>query len=158
MNQTTFSYDYNIIKQKYGIPSGDTNAEFLILKLTPYPNSRKCCCIDCNPHIWDSINKDIYPSGPVRHHSGVIVDGPDGKFLLEDHETGPEIIIALWEGIQFLATIAFIRKLIMQIKKYYLQNNISLNQYIQHLTSTTVTEKTCKDEEDLSNSIKEFLI
>jgi len=72
--------------------SGGPSA-FVIIKLEPEP--RSCCCFHCWPETWSTINRHIAPLGPIKDEEDVLIKHDDHEFVLECHESGPEIIVYL---------------------------------------------------------------
>jgi len=73
-----------------GSKSGD---EFIILKLLPEP--RGCCCFHCWPSTWADINRYTSPQGPIPDEGDVLIRTEGGDYVLECHESGPEIVVYL---------------------------------------------------------------
>jgi len=66
---------------------------YVILKLLPDP--RGCCCFHCWPSTWTEINRYISPQGPIPDEGDALIRTKDGDYVLECHESGPEIVIYL---------------------------------------------------------------
>lgn len=66
--------------------------KYISIKLSP-PSG--CCCSDCWPIAWQRINSAIAPCGPIKHEGDVLIEVNGDRFVLEQHESGPEIIIYL---------------------------------------------------------------
>jgi hypothetical protein len=66
--------------------------KYISIKLSP-PSG--CCCSDCWPKTWQEINQAIAPCGSVRHEGDALIEVNENKFVLESHESGPEIIVYL---------------------------------------------------------------
>lgn len=64
--------------------------KYISIKLSP-PSG--CCCSDCWPDTWETINNFISPYGPIEHGGEALIEKGKDKFVLKSHETGPEIII-----------------------------------------------------------------
>lgn len=86
--------------------SGDQES-FVIIKLEPDPPS--CCCFHCWPVTWSTISRDITPSGPIEDEGDVLIKRDDYEFVLECHESGPEIVVYL--GLA-TASIVLVRSVI----------------------------------------------
>ena len=65
---------------------------YISIKLSP-PSG--CCCSHCWPETWHKINQTIAPCGPVGHEGDALIENNGDKFVLESHESGPEIIAYL---------------------------------------------------------------
>jgi hypothetical protein len=63
--------------------------KYLSIKLSP-PSG--CCCSHCWPETWRAVNSHISPYGPVDHEGDAAIGDGDDKYVLESHESGPEII------------------------------------------------------------------
>jgi hypothetical protein len=66
---------------------------YISIKLSPVPSG--CCCFHCWPDTWEKINKSIQPCGPIEDEGNVLIEKNKNKFVLECHESGPEIIAYL---------------------------------------------------------------
>jgi len=66
--------------------------KYLSIKLYP-PHG--CCCSHCWPETWRAVNSFISPYGHVCHEGDAVIGDGDDKFVLESHESGPEIIVYL---------------------------------------------------------------
>lgn len=66
---------------------------FVILKLLPEPSG--CCCFHCWPSTWAEINRYISPQGPVPDEGDALLRTKGGEYVLECHESGPEIVVSL---------------------------------------------------------------
>lgn len=63
--------------------------KYISIKVSP-PSG--CCCSDCLPETWQTVNKFITPCGPVEHEGDALIEKDGNRFVLESHESGPEII------------------------------------------------------------------
>lgn len=70
-----------------------TPADYVILKIQPAEGG--CCCFHCWPETWRAINRHIAPSGPIEDESDTLVTDHDTSYVLECHESGPEIVVYL---------------------------------------------------------------
>ncbi len=66
--------------------------KYISLKISP-PSG--CCCSHCWPETWKTVNQKIAPYGPVGHEGDAIIVTNGDSFVLESHESGPEIIAYL---------------------------------------------------------------
>jgi hypothetical protein len=62
------------------------------IKLSP-PSG--CCCSHYWPETWQKVNQTIAPCGPVEHEGDALIKKNGNAFVLESHESGPEIIVYL---------------------------------------------------------------
>lgn len=67
--------------------------EIVILKLEPQLGSR-CCCFHCWPNTWASVTQSLETHGVMKDEGDLLVTTNGGSFVLECHESGPEIVIA----------------------------------------------------------------
>ncbi|VVB96325.1 Uncharacterised protein [uncultured archaeon] len=70
--------------------------DYISIKIKPAEGG--CCCFHCWPETWITVNKYIYPCGPIKDEGDVLIDKNNVKFVLECHESGPEIIVYLGLG------------------------------------------------------------
>jgi len=65
-----------------------------------------CCCSHCWPEVWRKVNESIHPQGPIVHEGRVEVKvGIGESFILEQHESGPEIIALTTASIALVTAI-----------------------------------------------------
>ena len=76
--------------------------KYIAFKLSP-PSG--CCCSDCWPETWQTVNQFIYPCGPIKHEGDVLIKNNGNIFVLEQHESGPEIIVYLKSAIDFTKSV-----------------------------------------------------
>ncbi len=55
---------------------------------------QSCHCSHCLPEFWNEVNKLIIPDNPIGHEGKVKVNLDNAKIILEQHESGPEIVVA----------------------------------------------------------------
>ena len=67
--------------------------KYISIKLSPL--NIGCCCSGCLYETWRIINEFIAPCGPVQHEGDALIEKDGNKFVLEQHESGPEIIVFL---------------------------------------------------------------
>jgi len=84
--------------------------DFTILKLLPDP--RGCCCFHCWPHTWAAINDFIAPDGPIPDEGDVPIHVGESEYVLECHESGPEIVVYLGMATASIALIKSVVDLI----------------------------------------------
>lgn len=72
-----------------GTPNDYEN--YLSIKIQPIQGG--CCCFHCWPNTWSTVNKYISPIGPLKDEGDVLIGDKNDKFVLECHESGPEIIV-----------------------------------------------------------------
>jgi hypothetical protein len=89
--------------------------KYVCLKVVPEMGG--CCCFHCWPHTWQEVNKTILSFGPIEDEGDVLIDTPDGSFVLECHESGPEIIVYLGAGTAGVLLIKAVFDLITTILK-----------------------------------------
>lgn len=67
--------------------------DFTILKLLP--DARGCCCFHCWPDTWAAVNAFIAPDGPIQDEGDALIHCGESEYVLECHESGPEIVVYL---------------------------------------------------------------
>jgi hypothetical protein len=72
-----------------GTPSDYEN--YIVIKIKPVQGG--CCCFHCWPKTWSIINEYIAPYGPLEDEGDVLISKNNEKYVLECHESGPEIIL-----------------------------------------------------------------
>lgn len=94
---------------------------FLIIKLEPEP--RSCCCFHCWPETWSAVNRHIVPFGPIKDEGDVVIKHEDHEFILECHESGPEIIVYLGLATASLVLVKSVVDLITTFLKTLQKEN-----------------------------------
>lgn len=89
--------------------------DYISIKIKPVQGG--CCCFHCWPKTWSRINKYITPCGPLRDEGDVLIERNNEKFVLECHESGPEIIVYLGVGVASLTLVKSIVDLIATMLK-----------------------------------------
>lgn len=89
--------------------------DYISIKIKPIQGG--CCCFHCWPRTWSIINIYITPCGPLRDEGDVLIENDDEKFVLECHESGPEIIVYLSIGVVSLTLVKSVVELITTILK-----------------------------------------
>lgn len=69
---------------------------YISIKIKPADGG--CCCLNHWQKTWDTVNDYIYPCGPVKNEGDVLINKNNVRFVLECHESGPEIIVYLGFG------------------------------------------------------------
>lgn len=88
--------------------------KYISIKLSPIPHLR-CCCFHCQPVTWKEVNRHIHPYGPIEDEGDALIGKNDGRFVLECHESGPEIIAYLALGTASAALLKSIVDLIITV-------------------------------------------
>jgi len=91
------------------------SSEYVILKIGP--TVRKCCCFHCWPETWAFVNEYILPCGPLQDEGDVLIKKNNEQFVLECHESGPEIVYYIGIGTASLLLIKSIVELIVALLK-----------------------------------------
>ena len=102
---TNFKRSVNRAISLMGTPADYKN--YIPIKIKPSKGG--CCCFHCWPHTWNSVNKYIYPFGPLEDEGDVLLSKNDAKYVLECHESGPEIILYIGLGT---AAILFAKSIV----------------------------------------------
>jgi hypothetical protein len=90
-----------------------------------------CCCLNHWSTTWQIIDEYIYPDGPIgsgatRNEGDALIRQNDTQFVLECHETGPEIIIYLGAISITAGLIKSVADLISVILKARLENSYAI--------------------------------
>ena len=110
------------------LKTNDKHEDYFILKLSP---NSGCCCSHCLPETWNIINDYISPVGPIKHEGDELIQNDFGEqFVLEQHESGPEIIIYLATITASATLLKSIIDLIITIIKAFSSEN---KKHIPHL-------------------------
>jgi len=96
-----------------GTSSDYKNYESIKIK----PVNGGCCCFHCWPRTWDTVNEYISPFGPLKDEGDVLIGNKDKKFVLECHESGPEIVYYVGLGTASILLIKSIVELIVALLK-----------------------------------------
>lgn len=96
-----------------GTPADYDN--YISIKVEPDP--KRCCCFHCWPETWAFVNKFIYPYGPLKDEGDVLININNEKFVLECHESGPEVVAYLGLGTASILLTKSIIELIVAMLK-----------------------------------------
>lgn len=71
---------------------------YISIKISPVPS--ECCCLNHWSAAWHDIDEYLSPDGPVRsglsrNEGDALIHRETVQYVLECHETGPEIVIYL---------------------------------------------------------------
>ena len=114
-----------------GLLDANNIQEVISLRIEPEP--LHCCCSHCWPLVWEKVNALIYPQGPVQHEGRAVIKVNNEDYVLEQHESGPEILLLITASLNLITAVmnmiavSLMRKLIL-IKTYPpspVANNIS---------------------------------
>ena len=109
------------IKRAIALMGHTANADdYIILKIMPVGGG--CCCTHCWPETWRAVNRYIAPAGPIGHEGNVLLGHDDAEFVLEGHESGPEIIVYLGVATASLLAVKAGLELITTILKNIMQD------------------------------------
>jgi len=89
--------------------------DYISIKISPVNGG--CCCFDHWSGTWTEINEQISPSGPIKNEGAVLIEKKNERFVLECHESGPEIIIYLGLGTASIVLVKSVVDLITTILK-----------------------------------------
>jgi hypothetical protein len=90
--------------------------KYISIKIKP-KQELSCCCFHCWPYTWKAINSMISQYGIIEDEGDVLIGEGEDRFILECHESGPEIIVYVPIGIAALTLITNIINLIINIIK-----------------------------------------
>lgn len=88
---------------------------FAILKLLPDP--RGCCCFHCWPRAWAAVNAFVAPEGPITDEGDALIHAGEAEYVLECHESGPEVVVYLGAATASLVLIKSVVDLITVLLK-----------------------------------------
>ena len=88
---------------------------YVILKVMPVEGG--CCCLHCWPETWRAVNRSISPAGPVPHEGDVLVEHDTARYVLEGHESGPEVVVYLGAVVALLGLAKGVAELVTTILK-----------------------------------------
>lgn len=83
----------SIERAKFLLGMNSDHEDYLLIKIEPVKKS--CCCFHCWPTTWKTVNEHIKPNGPLEDEGDVLVNTGEGNYILECHESGPEIIVKI---------------------------------------------------------------
>lgn len=78
-------------KALLGEPGPDN--EVVVLKLRPAAGG--CCCFHCWPGTWGEVTHFLAAQGRMEDEGDLLVRTDGGSYVLECHESGPEIVLYL---------------------------------------------------------------
>jgi hypothetical protein len=79
------------------LKTADNDEEYISIKIKPANGG--CCCFHCWPHTWNEINNKIARYGVLKDEGDLAIGDGNERFVLECHESGPEIVVYLGIGI-----------------------------------------------------------
>ena len=82
------------------------------------PSKGGCCCFHCWPRTWVAINEYISPFGPLQDEGDVLIEKNNERFVLECHESGPEIVYYLGLGTASVLLVKSVVELIVALLNY----------------------------------------
>ncbi len=137
----------NFIEKNYKVEN------LVFLKIEPVP--RRCCCSHCLPELWKNVNNEILPQGPIGHEASEILELNNEPTVLEQHESGPELLAFLTS----ITTIAKFIKFLLSLSIDSFRKRGAVKVKITRRLITTrqkiVSEST--KEIELSGSTKEII-
>lgn len=77
--------------------------DYISIKIQPIPS--ECCCFRCWPKTWSIVNDYISPCGPLKDEGDVLIEKNNEKFVLECHESGPEIVCCVAASVSLISNI-----------------------------------------------------
>ena len=133
---------------------------FIFLKIEPVPYS--CCCSHCLPELWENINKEISPQGPIGHEASEIFIINDESIILEQHESGPELMVFINSLIHLYNFIKFLYSLSIDSFKKKGAIKIKITKRVittkQKVVSESIKEvELSKSSEEIINKLKEII-
>ncbi|MCX5632867.1 MAG: hypothetical protein NTW93_04225 [Phycisphaerae bacterium] len=128
------------------------------------PVSINCCCSGCLPEFWNKINNEISPQGPIEHEGSAILNIQNEQIILEQHESGPEIITflnsitAVCNFIKLLFSMsidAFTKKGATKIK--FIKRTITTKQKLVDESILEIDLNQIKNGKELDKTLNKFL-
>jgi hypothetical protein len=88
---------------------------YISIKIKPAVG--ECCCLNHWQRTWTIVNDYIYPYGPVKNEGAVLIEKNKVRFVLECHESGPEVILYLGIGTASIVLVKSVIDLITTLLK-----------------------------------------
>lgn len=118
----------------------------ICIKIRPIGNS---CCLRCKNEAWEQINEYTQSYGKMElvcdNEGFIFVKQNDEQYILETHESGPEIIVAISASLGLITAI--VNLIIVIVKAFsnnYLQSlnvNITKKQYKKGMLTENILIK-----------------
>jgi hypothetical protein len=103
----------SIIRAQRLFNTSDSIDNYFSIKIKPSHGG--CCCFHCWPHTWREVNTFIQPSGPLEDEGDVLVKNENNEYVLECHESGPEIIVLIDRIINYSSFVISVAGLIIAL-------------------------------------------
>lgn len=125
----------------------------VFFKIEPVPGS--CCCSHCLPELWKDVNDEIFPQGPIKHEDSERLVLNNELIILEQHESGPELLAFL----KSITTIAnFIKFLFsLSIDNFRKRGAIKVKITKRLITTKQIIVSESISEIELSKGTKEII-
>ena len=114
----------------------DNIEDYISIKIKPIDDGF-CCCFHCWPRTWLEINDLISPYGHMVDEGDVLIGIKNDIFVLECHESGPEIIVYL----SATAAIASLTKSVIDIILAIIKNRQKERIGARFVISKRITKK-----------------
>ncbi|OPX63139.1 MULTISPECIES: hypothetical protein [unclassified Methanoregula] len=82
--------------------------EYVSIKIKPVDGG--CCCYNHWHETWTQFNEFISQYQPVKKEGATLIERDGEKYVLESHESGPEIIAYLYFGTAVVGLITALLK------------------------------------------------
>lgn len=105
--------DNSINRAKNLLRASNQKEEFISIKIKPKEGD--CCCFHCWPSTWDAVNEYIKPNRHIEDEGDALIKTIDAEYVLECHESGPEIIILIDRIVNYSALIISLTGLIITL-------------------------------------------
>ena len=105
--------DNSINRAKNLFKTSNQKEDFISIKIKPKEGG--CCCFHCWPSTWDEVNEYIKPNSYIEDEGDALVKTIDYEYVLECHESGPEIIIIIDRIVNYSAFIISLTGLIITL-------------------------------------------
>ena len=103
--------DNSINRAKELFKASNQKEEYVSIKIKPIGGG--CCCLHCWPSTWDGVNEYIKPNSHIEDEGDALIKTTDAEYVLECHESGPEIIVLIDRIVNYSGFIISLTGLII---------------------------------------------
>mgnify|MGYP001390953724 CR=1 FL=1 len=76
-----------------------------------------CHCFHCWPETWAAVNAFLGTEGPIKDESDLLLNTDDSVFVLECHESGPEVVACVEAAATVITAIATLITVIIAARR-----------------------------------------
>lgn len=105
--------NYSINRAEKLFKSSNEKEKFISIKIKPKEGG--CCCFHCWPSTWEEVNEYIKPNSHIEDEGDALIKTTDYEYVLECHESGPEIVILIDRIVNYSAFIISLTGLIITL-------------------------------------------